>query len=230
MVDNFALLIALAIASAMLVMFIYIQRMLRNSVMDMWESDSLEAPYVYAIGLVLGAIVFSFFSLEIVDAPLRLAINVTGFLVPVTISLCIVLLRKVRAVPAVVSILLVAAVAFLATGVSGSAIVMEFPWWLAPVGAAAACGYFGSKGSDLADSAALAYLAGSIGVVIGGDIAKIPEFVGKGGDYLVLGGGGVLDFVFLMGVFSVATLWGAIGMAAYLRRRTPARSNTVREG
>lgn len=225
MVDNVALMVTVAVASVMLIMFLYLQRLLRSSIMEMWESESLELPYVYAGGLVLAAIVFSFFSLRIIDSPLIVSVNITGLLAPVVVSVSILLLRKVKALAALASVAMVAIAAFLVTSVSSDSIFIEFPRWLAPVAVATVCGHFTAKDKEPVSRWALAYVAGSMGVLIGGDLAKIPEFVGKGGDYLVLGGGGLLDFVFLIGIFSIAALWAAEGAAAYIRRRIPARSD-----
>jgi uncharacterized membrane protein len=230
MADNIAMLVAVTFALILLFMFLYIQRLLSNSVTDMWESESLEAPYVYAAGLVLGAIVLSFFSLRIIEDPLVVSINITGFLVPISVAICIVMLRKVTALATLISIVLVAAVAFFVTNVTSGAIVIEFPWWLAPVAVAAICGYSGAKDSDPLNYAALAYVAGSMGVLVGGDLAKIPEFVARGGYYLVLGGGGMLDFVFLLGVFAVAALWGTLWAVDYIRRIMAGRSELAEQG
>lgn len=230
MANNIAMLIAVTFALILLFMFLYIQRLLSNSVMDMWESESPEAPYVYAAGLVLGAIVLSLFSLRIIEDPLVVSINITGFLVPISVAIYIVMFRKVTALAALSSIVFVAAVAFLVTNVTSGAIVIEFPWWLGPVAVAAICGHYGAKDDNPLSSAALAYLGASMGVLVGGDLAKIPEFVARGGDYLVLGGGGMLDFVFLLGVFAVAALWGTRWAVDYIRRRLPGRSELAEQG
>jgi uncharacterized membrane protein len=98
---------------------------------------------------------------------------------------------------------------------------ISFPFWLIPSGVAGLCGYYFSSGRNLLEMAALAYAASSIGILIGGDLAHIPEFAASSGNGFVLGAGGIADFVFLAGVVSIAILGtGQIAFAAIRKRQS----------
>ncbi len=88
---------------------------------------------------------------------------------------------------------------------------IQFPVSLIPAGVAAACGYLFTRGTDrdaaIIQGGAIAYVAGSMGMFIGGDLLHLPDLLATGGSSLVLGTGGILDFVFLTGVVSLFMVW-----------------------
>jgi uncharacterized membrane protein len=72
---------------------------------------------------------------------------------------------------------------------------VEMPIWIAPL-AAAACALLLTFGDR---AAPMAYIAGSIGALIGADISNLGHLAALGPGTLSIGGAGVFDGVFLSG-------------------------------
>lgn len=146
--------------------------------------------------------VVDFFGMQYVVPMVRewpgtiLAVNLGGAVIPAILSLYLLAKNKfyLRA------LLAVAAVAFvthlLAKPVRGVGI--SIPIFVPPIVAAVAAMIFGWK-----QAAPLAYIAGSMGTLIGADLLNLNRIQGLGAPIASIGGAGTFDGVFLTGVLAV---------------------------
>lgn len=125
------------------------------------------------------------------------AINVGGAVIP--LLLCIWLLPRAPFLRTVLATIVVAVISHMAATIVPSRGV-EMPVWVAPV-SAAVLGLVLTFGRG---AAPLAYIAGTLGALIGADITNLAALSQLGGGVLSIGGAGVFDGVFLAGL--VATL------------------------
>jgi uncharacterized membrane protein len=125
-----------------------------------------------------------------------LAVNVGGALIPVILSLYLLLKKKsyLRAILAVAAVTIVTHV--LAAPVRGVGI--SLPIFIPPIVAAAAGLVFGWP-----QPAPLAYIAGSLGTLIGADLLNLGKIPGLGAPVASIGGAGTFDGVFLTGIVAV---------------------------
>jgi len=228
MADNIVFIVTIATSLMLILLLFYMQRLLRTSIVDLWETESIETPIALAIGLVVLAIILSLINIGVVSSPIPISMNVTGLLIPLAFSIYIVLSKKVKAKVALVSILTVSAITFPLASVTMSNISIGVPLWFIPVSVSAILGYFLAREREMMSAASLAYLSASIGMLVGGDLVNIPRFISSGGSSLTLGGNGLMDFVFLAGPFSIALLWGAQGALTVIKKRHEFRTLTTK--
>jgi uncharacterized membrane protein len=125
-----------------------------------------------------------------------IAINVGGAVIPVLF--CLYLLPKAPIGRTILATVIVAIVTHLvATPVENQGI--EMPIWVAPA-TAAILGVVLTFGNG---AAPLAYIAGTIGTLIGADISNLGQLSNLGPGVLSIGGAGVFDGVFLAGIVAV---------------------------
>lgn len=136
-----------------------------------------------------------------------LGINVGGAIVPIVLSAYLIRRKGLPLNEVLVGILLVAFVSFMVTTYDPEiGVYATFPWWLLPPFTAflvAAFAYW----HESPHSAALAYVSGTLGTLIGADIVRLPQILGgpppAEGVMLSIGGAGVFDMVFLAGILAV---------------------------
>jgi uncharacterized membrane protein len=125
-----------------------------------------------------------------------LAVNVGGALIPVILSVYLFFKNKLY----LRSLLAVAVVAFithwLARPVPG--IGISLPIFIAPIVAAFAAMVLGWR-----HAAPLAYIAGSLGTLIGADLMNLGRIPGLGAPVASIGGAGTFDGIFLAGIVAV---------------------------
>jgi uncharacterized membrane protein len=124
-----------------------------------------------------------------------LAINLGGAIIPASLSFY--LLTKAPLLPALISTALMILICkFLARPVPGRglAIPMFIPPLFATLFAVVLAGEF---------AAPVAYISGVLGTLIGGDLLNLGKARRLGSGIVSIGGAGVFDGIFLVGVFSV---------------------------
>jgi uncharacterized membrane protein len=125
-----------------------------------------------------------------------IAVNVGGALIPVILSLYLLVKNKLY-VRGVLAAAIVAIVAhLLAQPVRGVGI--SVPIFVPPVVAALAAMALGWR-----QAAPLAYIAGSLGTLIGDDLLNLDKIQGLGAPVASIGGAGTFDGVFLAGILAV---------------------------
>lgn len=121
-----------------------------------------------------------------------IAVNVGGAVIPVIFSLY--LLGRTPLFPALTAVIIVTMAAkALARPVPGVGI--SLPAFIPPLVAAAAAVLLAGK-----DAAPVAYIAGVWGTLIGADLLNLHRFRKMGAHVLSIGGAGVFDGIFLVGV------------------------------
>ena len=140
---------------------------------------------------------------QVVDWPGTIvAVNVGGALIPTLLSIYLVVADRLYFEAAVATAIVAVVVHLLATPIPGVGISVPLFW--PPVLAAIAALILSRR-----RAAPLAYVAGSIGVLIGADLANLDKLRSLGAPVASIGGAGTFDGVFLAGV--VAVLLSGIG-------------------
>jgi uncharacterized membrane protein len=125
-----------------------------------------------------------------------LAVNVGGALIPVILSIYLLVKNKFY-VRGALAVAVVATVAhLLAVPVRGVGI--SLPIFIPPIAAALAAIAFSWH-----QPAPLAYIAGSLGTLIGADLMNLGKVQGLGAPVASIGGAGTFDGVFLTGIVAV---------------------------
>lgn len=126
-----------------------------------------------------------------------IAVNVGGGLVPVLFSLHLVARLAPPVVPLLAAIAIVTAVSYLVSRpLPGIGIGM--PVFVAPVVAALAALLFGPT-----HSAVLAYVGGTLGVLMGADLLRVGDIRRMGTPLAAIGGAGTFDGIFMTGIVAV---------------------------
>jgi uncharacterized membrane protein len=125
------------------------------------------------------------------------AVNVGGALVPVAFSLYLIAHAALNPMHVATAVLAVAAIAHLISRpVPGLGIGM--PMLIAPIAAAVFATLI-----DPPQRAALAYIGGTLGVLIGADLLRLKDVRRLGAPVASIGGGGTFDGVFVTGLIAV---------------------------
>jgi uncharacterized membrane protein len=126
-----------------------------------------------------------------------IAVNVGGCLIPLTFSLHLFTHADLETVHVLVAITVVTAVAYaISRPLAGIGIGM--PIFIAPIAAAVTAVIL-----DIAHSAPLAYICGTIGVIIGADLMRLPDIRKLGTPIASIGGAGTFDGIFITGIVAV---------------------------
>jgi uncharacterized membrane protein len=146
---------------------------------------------------------------EVVDWPgTILAVNVGGAAIPVALSLYLIMRNRILVLSVVATAVVTFVVHRLATPVPGVGISVPI---VAPPLTAALTAVFLSRQY----AAQLAYVGGSLGVLIGADLLNLDKLQSLGASVASIGGAGTFDGVFLAGVVAVLLSgFGARGSAA----------------
>lgn len=125
-----------------------------------------------------------------------IAVNVGGAVVPVLLSLYLIV-RNRLGVNALLAVVFVAAVVHrLAQPVRGLGVAV--PTLLPPLAAALTAWVLGRRSAP-----ALAYVAGSLGTLIGADLMNLDVIQSLGAPVASIGGAGTFDGIFLTGIIAV---------------------------
>lgn len=126
-----------------------------------------------------------------------IAVNVGGGLIPISFSAYLVAHHPLSTTDIVLATALVAAVCHISSRpIPGIGIGM--PIFIAPITAAIAAVVIDPK-----HSAPLAYICGTMGVLIGADILHLKEIRQLGTPIAAIGGAGTFDGIFLTGIIAV---------------------------
>ena len=136
----------------------------------------------------------------------NIGINTGGALIPIILSIYLGIKNRLKPWHIGVAILLVAVVTYFVTNPDPQkGIVARFPYWLLPV----ICASFISIGlywQRKNKAAPLAYVGGTLGVLIGADVFHLFSLISmevEGTQNAVIGGANVFDMVFLTGILAV---------------------------
>ncbi|HWQ40343.1 MAG TPA: DUF1614 domain-containing protein [Burkholderiales bacterium] len=126
------------------------------------------------------------------------AVNVGGAIVPIAFCLYLLMNRPVGAGPVLVCVTVVSAVAHvISRPIRGLGIGM--PILIAPIAAAAIAAVIGAPETR----APLAYIGGTLGVLIGADLLRLKDIRRLGAPVASIGGAGSFDGIFVTGILAV---------------------------
>jgi uncharacterized membrane protein len=136
----------------------------------------------------------------------RVGINMGGAVIPILLSVYLTIKKKIPLKKIALGIAIVTIIAFFVTQpVADRGIVASFPYWLFPAFFASLSSVFLSW-NDFIKAAPLAYISGTIGVLIGADFFHIPELLSYSTEEVtnaVIGGADVFDMIFITGIIAV---------------------------
>lgn len=164
---------------------------------------SAESAYLLFMTILVGSMVnLPLFDMKTgegvsMEETTRISVNVGGCVVPV--AFCIYLIRHHPLDPGIV-IAAVSVVALLSWKVSRGlpGIGIGMPVLLAPITAAAV-----SYLLDAKHAAPLAYISGTLGVLIGSDLLHLKDLKRMGAPFASIGGAGSFDGIFITGIVAV---------------------------
>jgi len=134
------------------------------------------------------------------------AINTGGAIIPILLSIYLIIKKKITLWKILIGIIIVAIITFFVTKpVADKGIIAYFPYWLLPSFVASLSSIFLSW-KNYIKAAPIAYISGTIGVLIGADFLHLWELL----DYpintsrtAVLGGAVVFDMIYITGIIAV---------------------------
>ena len=125
-----------------------------------------------------------------------IAVNLGGAVIPTLLSVYL-LLKNGMVGPTAVAILIVSAIVYwMARPVAGVGIVV--PTLVAPLMATATALLLAQSSAP-----AVAYIAGTLGTLIGADLLNLGQIQGLGAPIVSIGGAGTFDGIFLTGIIAV---------------------------
>ena len=125
-----------------------------------------------------------------------IAVNIGGAVIPSLLSLYLVLKNRIWSAAAVSTLVVTIACYLLAQPVPGIGIAI--PWLVPPIIASAVALLLART-----NVAAVAYVSGSLGTLIGADLLNLGRIQGLGAPVASIGGAGTFDGVFLTGIIAV---------------------------
>jgi uncharacterized membrane protein len=142
-----------------------------------------------------------------------IAVNVGGAVIPTLMSLYLLATRQLWAKATVAIAIVAVVIHWLADPVPGLGIAVPV---FVPVLITAATAMLLSR----VDAAPLAYIAGSLGTLIGADLSNLDKVRGLGAPVASIGGAGTFDGIFLTGILAVllANLYAPSRSAQPLQR------------
>jgi uncharacterized membrane protein len=136
----------------------------------------------------------------------RVGINLGGAIIPILLSIYLIFKKKIPLKSIGIGILVVTIIAYLVSRPEpDKGIVASFPYWLLPA-------FFASITSvillrkNFKKAAPLAYISGTIGVLIGADFLRISQLLSYSVEKVtpaIIGGAVVFDMIFITGIIAV---------------------------
>ena len=203
-----ALIGLLVVAVAVVVLF-YLVKWIRSSFSRLGLSQGEVAAILWA------TFIGSFFNIPLFRfGEGFIGVNVGGAIVPVILSLYLIQRKRLPINEVLVGITLVAFVAHAASRYEPElGVVSEFPYWLLPPVTAFVVSAF-AYWHEREDAASLAYVTGTLGVLVGADIVRLPLILAgpapDEGAILSIGGAAVFDMVYLAGILAVSMETGLL--------------------
>ena len=136
----------------------------------------------------------------------RVGINVGGAVIPILLSVYLTIKKKIPLKKVFIGLLIVTIVAFFVSmPVAAKGIVSSFPYWILPAFASSICSVVFLR-KDFIKAAPLAYISGTMGVLIGADFLHLPELLSfnlETTTNAIIGGAVVFDMIFITGIIAV---------------------------
>jgi uncharacterized membrane protein len=181
----------LALASVVFVVFVFLfYKVMSLSFRKMGIPRHLVIPALVAI--LVGGV----FNIPIWHSgSTTVSVNVGGAIIPLLISFY--LLRKAPLLKTALAVAVVATVSGFLAKVDAQGISLHFGFLILPFTAVSVALILAGRNAPQ-----VAFIAGTIGAIIGVDLVHLKEFIDLGTAYMSIGGRGVLDGIFTTGIFS----------------------------
>ncbi|MBN2065381.1 MAG: DUF1614 domain-containing protein [Candidatus Thermoplasmatota archaeon] len=135
-----------------------------------------------------------------------IGISMGGAVIPILLSIYLIIRKNLASKHLLIGIVTVTIITFLVTRpVAGKGIVSAFPYWLLPAVCASLISVILSW-KTFSKAAPLAYISGTIGVLIGADFLHLPQLLQirtTSTTMAVVGGANVFDMVYITGILAV---------------------------
>jgi uncharacterized membrane protein len=174
--------------------------------------SSIEAIIIVFVSFLFGLVEISILGFNISNFYLlthnnwMLYINTGGAVIPIILSIYLSIKKRINWKKIGIGILIVTVITFfVTTPVPDKGIISPFPLWLLPAIFASLISVF-LCWRDFRKAAPLAYISGTIGVLIGADFLHLWEllnFSSISSRNAVIGGANVFDMVFITGILAV---------------------------
>jgi len=193
------------------ILVIYIAYLVFTKAFNDMGFSSLEAVIIVFVSFLFGFNIVVF-GLNISNIPLfnygnwEVAINTGGAIIPIILSIYLAIKKKIQLKKILFGILVVTIITYSVTRVvPEQGIISPFPYFLLPAIFASLVSIFISWKNHLV-AAPLAYISGTIGVLIGADFLHLYELLTYPLNEVtpaIIGGANVFDMVFITGVLAV---------------------------
>ena len=174
--------------------------------------SSLEAIIIVFISALFGFVNITIGGVSISNIYLfsvdnwMLSINMGGAVIPILLSIYLVIKHKLPLKKIALGIVMVTAITFFVTTPDAErGIISHFPYWLLPIFAASIVSVFFSR-KEYCTAAPLAYICGTLGVLIGADFLHLPALLLyplTEPRNAIIGGANVFDMIFITGILAV---------------------------
>jgi uncharacterized membrane protein len=173
--------------------------------------SSIEAIFIVFISFLFGfdIIIFGFNISNIYlfsYGNWKIGINMGGAIIPILLSIYLTVKKKIALKKIFIGIIIVAIITyFVSKPVADKGIISTFPYWLLPAFSSSICSVILSW-KDFIKAAPLAYISGTIGVLIGADFLHLPELLAYSSENpvnAIIGGAVVFDMIFITGIIAV---------------------------
>jgi len=173
--------------------------------------SSLEAIIIIFVSSLFGfeIIIFGFNISDIYLFPYqnwRVGINIGGAVIPILLSIYLYLKKNIPLKKIFIGVLAVTIIAFFVTHpIPEEGIVSYFPFLLLPAISASLISIALLR-RNFRQAAPLAYISGTLGVLIGADFLHLPALLGSETQITrnaVIGGANIFDMVFITGILAV---------------------------
>lgn len=175
--------------------------------------SEFEAIIIVIVSFILGAglidkyVGFSFSNIYLFSYNnWRLGINTGGAIIPIALSIYLIIKNKIKLYKVAVGVLVVAVVTYFVTYPKPeSGIVSPYPWFLLPAIFASLASVF-LLWKNFKKAAPLAYVSGTIGVLIGADVFHLYALLNhniENTTSAVIGGAIVFDMIYITGIIAV---------------------------
>jgi uncharacterized membrane protein len=133
-------------------------------------------------------------------------INIGGAVIPIVLSIYLIIKNKIQPLNIIVGIVVVTIITYFVTSVEPtSGIISRYPYFLLPAIFASLVSVF-LLWNDFRRAAPLAYISGTIGVLIGADVLHLYELLSYSASKTtsaVIGGAVVFDMIYITGILAV---------------------------
>jgi len=195
------------------ILVLYIAYLIVTKAFKYMGFSELEAIIIVIVSFILGAglideyVGFSFSNIYLFSyGNWNVGINTGGAIIPILLSIYLIIKNKIKLLKVVFGVLVVVAVTFFVTYPKpDSGIVSPYPWFLLPAIFASLVSVF-LLWKNFKKAAPLAYISGTLGVLIGADVLHLPQLLSYNIDKqtsAVIGGAIVFDMIYITGILAV---------------------------